>query len=141
MLKRPILVGGLLAILMGIGLTSLANYRYGSLAKAIAYLNGDIVQVDSANRDLGTVECAKAIKVDFTFTNLRSEPLKVVGANASCSCILPPDMPITLESFTATPITFTFKTPTEAQEFEQLIELYFDGEVSAMNLRISGVAR
>ena len=48
---------------------------------------------------------------------------------------------MTLEPFTTTPITFTFSSPPTAQQFEEEIDLYFDGPIPAMNLKITGVTQ
>jgi hypothetical protein len=120
---------------------SWAHWRYGSLANAAAYIDGRKVHADKLIRELGTVERDKLLKVEFNVINLQNEPLRIVGANASCSCILPPDMPIALEPFTTTPVVFTFRSPETTQPFEQNINLYFDGPIPDMQLKIVGVTQ
>jgi hypothetical protein len=129
---------GAAAMLLVVGVGGV-HWRFGSVPNAAAYLKGDAVRVEQPIRELGTVKCDEQVKVAFNVVNLQREPLKVVGANASCSCILPPEMPFTLDPFLATPLVFTFTSPSAAMPFTQDIELYFDGPIPAMTLKISGV--
>lgn len=138
---RMRILGGIAAVLLVIAAVALAHWRYGSLAGAVAYLGGHVVQVDNAIRDLGTVKPDQEIEVAFNLVNLQREPLKLVGANANCSCILPPQMPMMLQPLTPTTLTFNFTCPASEARFEQEIELYFDGPIPAMLLKISGVTR
>jgi hypothetical protein len=134
-------IGGVAAILLVGGCLFLAHWRFGSIANAIGYLNGREVQVDKSAIDLGTVALDKEIPVEFNLTNLHGRPFKIVGANASCSCISPPRMPITLSPLEPTSITFGFTSPEKPEQFAQEIELYFDGPVQTMQLKITGVAQ
>lgn len=141
MYKNPMVMGAVAATLLMASIVGWAQLRFGSLANAMAYLGGRAVSVDHSIHNLGSVKSDKEFKVTFNVTNLEREPLKVVGAHASCSCVLPPEMPMTLQPFESTPLTFSFTSPSTPQQFEQEIELYFDGPLPAMPLKISGVTQ
>lgn len=135
------LLGITAAILLVLLILLGTHWYFGSLSNAVAYLNGDKVGIDTRVFDLGTVETNKRLQVEFKLVNLQDEPLELVGANAECSCILPPEMPITLTPFTTTSITFSFHAPPTAQQFEQQIDLYFNGELPAIPVSIVGVTQ
>jgi hypothetical protein len=129
------------AVLLVVASLSWAHWRFGTVSNAVAYLDGRTVQVDQPIQELGTVEPGKRLPVTFNLISLQNEPLRIVGANASCSCILPPEMPMTLEPLSATPLTFNFIAPRTTGHFEQEIELYFDGPIPAIQLKIVGATQ
>lgn len=135
------IIGISAAVLLVVASLSWAHWRFGSITHAVAWINGQKIQVDNPVRDLGTVDRDKEIKVEFGLINLGKEPMKIVGANVSCACILPPHFPIVLEPFATTPITFNLTSPSKAEPIEQTINLYIDGDVPALQLKITGMTQ
>ncbi len=83
--------------LVAIGLASLllgGIYRFGSAASALAYLRGDRLIPDTYTKTFGTVGKDEGPSVGFTLTNYTEQAIKVLGANASCTCLVASDMPI-----------------------------------------------
>lgn len=138
---RPRILGVLAVLALVVLLVGVAYLRYGSASNAIAYLNGEYIVADRRIENLGLVEPDKEFPVTFNLTNVHSSPIKLVGANCSCSCILPPAMPMDLAGGETTPVTFNFHSPETAQDFEQLIELYFDGSMPSVHLKITGATK
>jgi Protein of unknown function (DUF1573) len=138
---RMKLFAAISAFLLLILAFAIVHWRFDSIANAVSYFDGNAIRIDNPTRELGTVNCDEEFNVAFNIVNLQREPLKIVGANASCSCVLPPEMPMAIEPFVSTPITFTFTSPPTAMQFEQDIELYFDGPVPAVTLKISGATQ
>jgi len=50
-------------------------------------------------------------------------------------------MPLELAGGETTPVTFNFHSPETAQHFEQLIELYLDGSMPSVHLKITGATK
>jgi len=138
---RPRILGVLAVLALVVLLVGVAYLRYGSASNAIAYLNGEYIVADRRIENLGLVEPDKEFPVTFNLTNVHSSPIKLVGANCSCSCILPPSMPMELAGGETTPVTFNYHSPDTAQAFEQLIELYFDGPLPSVHLKITGATK
>lgn len=112
-------------------------WRFGSTANAVAYLNGEYILADHTVEQLGPVDPGKVFDVTFNLTNVSSESIRLVGANFSCSCLLPPSMPMDFPGGETTPVTFHFYSPQTAMKFEELIELYFDGPLPYVHLSIT----
>ena len=135
------ILGVIAAIFLVAVFIAALRIEFGSIGNAIAYFDGQGVTVDRVVQDLGTVDPDKVIDVTFNLVSLREQPLRIVGANSTCTCVLPPEIPMTLQPFVSTPLTFKFSTPEPSQRFQQAIHLYFDGPVSAVELSIRGVTR
>ena len=129
------------ALVLVVAGLAIVHWKFGSLANAAAYADGKAVRVDQPVQDLGVVEPQQAIKITFNVTNLQGEPLRIVGANSTCSCVLPPEVPLTLQPLVATPLALTFFAPEAGQPFEQKVSLYLDGPLPAVKLAFRGVTR
>lgn len=133
---------GVLAVLAVVLIVAGFGYwRFGSTANAVAYLHGDYILADHTVEQLGSVDPGKTIDVTFNLTNLSSNSIRLVNANCSCSCLLPPSMPIDLPGGETTPVVFNFHSPKTAMEFEEVIQLYFDGSFAPLRISITGVTK
>lgn len=76
---------------------SVASYwSLGSLEAGVSYLRGNRLFLDQHTRDLGIVD-AGTHEVAFRVKNLSSQPVQIVGAKTSCSCVVAEDLPVTIE--------------------------------------------
>jgi hypothetical protein len=73
-------------------------YAFGSVQQAVGYyLRGETVSADTAEKSFGIVSPGDPIKVLFKLTNRGREPVRVLGCDASCICIVPDDLPFSLD--------------------------------------------
>ncbi len=84
-----IAIGTLLLFLLIFGC---AAYYAGSVGRAWPYLMGQRLFVSTRRLDLGSVLSGTELKESVRLINRSSEPLRILGARKSCSCI-------TLDSF------------------------------------------
>jgi hypothetical protein len=139
MLKHPIFLSVVAVVLLASIVLVVANRRFGSILNAAAYFDGHSVIVDRVSRDLGTLGCREKKEVELVFTNLNDEDIVLAGA--SCECVVPPKSPITLRPFEETSVVFDYHAPPTAMNFETLIEVYFDGPISPVQLTILGASK
>jgi hypothetical protein len=72
-------------------------YAFGSIQQAVGYyLRGETLSADMAEKSFGIVSPGDPIRVPFKLTNRGRESVRVLGCSASCICILPDDLPFTL---------------------------------------------
>ena len=141
MYKNPIFLSLASVILLIAAVAGATRWRYGSITNAVAYFDGQSVIADQLSRDLGVIKCDDLTKVEFMLTNLNNSKVKLAGANCECSCVVPPKMPVVLAPFESTPVIFSFHAPPNAAAFETPIEIYFDGPISPLQLKIVGIAK
>ena len=77
---------------------------FGSLEAATGYLSGDAILVDSHGKFGGRVPADDSVDVYYRLSNSTSQPVRVLGAKATCSCIGILDLPVTISPGGATNI-------------------------------------
>ena len=74
-----------------------AFVSFGSIRSAMGYyVRGETLLVDSNEKSFGTASPGDPIGVTFTLTNRDLRPVRVLGCQASCTCIVPENLPLTL---------------------------------------------
>ncbi len=111
---------------------------FGSLDAAHGFLLGQTVLVDSANKFAGEVKQSEFVDVSYVLKNLTAEPIRVLGANASCSCIAILDLPATVEPGGKRAIRLRVRGRTPDRVQRESAELVFDD--SALRLVLSAMA-
>jgi len=77
--------------------TAWAWMRCGSIERAVSYyLMGRTLILDSAEKSFGTTAPGARRMVTFKLTNWGSEPIRVLGCQSSCSCLIRDDLPFTI---------------------------------------------
>jgi len=129
---RTVLVWGLgssiLALIIGAGLAAFAVLRHGSLAAAIAYLEGYPLAVESYSRSVGEIHAGEPRSATFVLRNLIRKPVTIVGAKTSCGCIATGDLPLTIGAGGEGELTITVR-PSERDvgcEYRHTALLYID---------------
>ena len=118
-----------LAILAG-GLALAATFRYGSIGNAIAALRGEVLIVHPETHRFGPVEPGQKVTLEYTLTNLRPVPVRLVGSHSSCSCTVPDRLPQTLGPWETRAVRVRFDTPeqipaaAEGTQFHQEVVIY-----------------
>lgn len=89
----------LIAVVAGIVLTGFASWRFGSVGAAVARMRGEVLYVKSRTIELPTVRAGEKAPVTVTIRNVRSTPVRILGARMSCSCASPMNLPLTLAPY------------------------------------------
>lgn len=70
-------------------------YRYGNLSRAVSYLLGQPIVVASTT-SIGVVEEGRHYMVHVPLTNASNRPIKIIGAQTSCTCTTLTSLPFSL---------------------------------------------
>ena len=68
--------------------------KYGSLSLLLSRLDGKGVVVQPSTYDVGKGKPGESVEARFEITNLLSKPVKVLGADAECSCVKVLGLPV-----------------------------------------------
>lgn len=110
----------LLALCAGYG-----RYRFGSMATAIAYLKGERLMVDGRSRSLAGVS-GEQVEVRYALSNWTGQPVKLIGAQSSCSCTAVEGVPMALAASETRPIKATIKIDESSSDIAGSIRLFTD---------------
>ncbi len=88
LLIAPVLV---LAGACGIGL-----HQFGSVGNSIAFLRGETVHVGNPSQTINVMP-HQPFEVSYDVVNLSNYPIKIIGAQSSCTCTSVSELPMTLE--------------------------------------------
>jgi hypothetical protein len=70
--------------------------QFGSVTATIAWLQGYAICPDASAKDLGTIQAGVKHSAAFRLRNLASQPVTVIGAEASCYCTVVGSLPLTI---------------------------------------------
>ena len=105
MFKRPIVVWlvfvPLVASVLCGAAAGISVWRFGSLAAGLSYVRGDAVHLETSYFWLGEVSRSETISVPVEIQNLCGEPIRVLGAQSSCYCVVVSDLPVEMGSLSA----------------------------------------
>lgn len=95
--RRPMSWASMTLMMTTLGLAALVAYalvRFGSIRAGIGHLRGDCLVPDSYTKSFGAVSQGAEPTVTFALGNVSGAPITILGARCSCSCNLPPSLPI-----------------------------------------------
>jgi hypothetical protein len=69
------------------------RHWFGSTSSALAYLRGHRLIPDAYTKSFGAATTDERPSVNFLLTNWTEQPIKVLGANSSCTCLVTSDLP------------------------------------------------
>jgi len=70
--------------------------RFGSVGNSIAFLRGETVHVGNPSQTI-IVKPHQPFEVNYDMVNLSNAPIKIIGAQSSCTCTSISALPMTLE--------------------------------------------
>lgn len=73
-----------------------ASGGIGVMKSAYAHMAGRTIFVDSYSKSFGDVQVGDPVSVSFRLTNGGDKPVRVVGYRAFCNCVVPDDLPFTI---------------------------------------------
>jgi len=72
------------------------RFWFGSLANARAFVRGEKLVVADPQRSLGDVAAGTKLTLNYPITNMTGHPVKILGAQPSCSCMVVDTVPMVL---------------------------------------------
>jgi hypothetical protein len=83
-----------LALLAG---AAWAMATYGSIGRAVRYhLRGETLFVDSTEKSFGVAAWGETRNVTFKMVNCGPTPIRILGCNSPCSCLVQNNFPFTI---------------------------------------------
>jgi hypothetical protein len=137
---------GLLAVVvltsLFLGLfAGLGRYRFGSFARARAYVRGDRLFVDDRDRSIGDIRAGTKLTLQYAVTNLTGHPVRLLGARPSCSCTVVDDLPATLAALETRSIPVVIDTSERVKEaLTGTVDIFTD-EPRSQTLRLAFAGR
>ncbi len=127
--KRIVSWWGLNLILANAGLFLLfgAVYlRFGSISRALGYARGERLLPDQTSKFFGTVKRGTDPSVSFMLKNESNLPVKVLGAKASCTCLVLRSTPHTIPAGDEGTVQVQVMTNKQIGEVSATLVLYTD---------------
>ena len=88
----------------------LANF--GSIRDAISYyFKGETLILDSTTKSFGVAAPGERVSISFKLTNRGKTSIRILGCYARCTCLVPGDLPITLQSNEKRDFTVSISMP------------------------------
>jgi Protein of unknown function (DUF1573) len=116
-------------ILINIGLAALAVYAMvsmGSIPAALSYVRGDRLVADERSKSFGTVEQGQPAKVVFRLTNFSKQPIRVIGAWSSCSCLTLEGLPMKVSPGEELSLPVGVRTKKKPGSIQETMSLFTD---------------
>ena len=74
-----------------------ATATYGSIGRAVGYhLRGETLFLDSNEKSFGVIEWGETSSVTFKMINCGPAPIRILGCQSPCSCLVRDDFPFTI---------------------------------------------
>jgi hypothetical protein len=102
--------------------------HFGAVAYGLAWLRGEQLVIEPQEIDLGEVGCEQRRKLSFEVINLGGEPIRLIGANSSCACMVTEGIPTTVPAHSTCTLVTMILTPSETGEFTQHLIIYSELE-------------
>lgn len=107
---------------------------------AIASLQGYSLHIDSPSRATGKVNPRSESTINYKFQNLTNRPIRIQGAEASCSGSVVTNLPRTIEPYCTTDIVAKVNTGSKPENFDGSFLVFTNiEELPAIRLQYSGV--
>ena len=122
-------------VLLG-GSAGIGVHRFGSLSHTLAYARGVRLLADEPTMDLGPMEAGSRMTFAFRLTNLTGRPIKLIGAQTSCSCMVVDDLPTTIPPLQSRAIPVGIEAPSQADMPASGSVRFFTDEPDALELAL-----
>ena len=140
--KKTLSWMALTVIIANIGLLSvvaLGLYFFGSIGPAVAYLRGDRLIADVYDRSVGIVREGEKHAVVFELTNMSSQPVKILGAKSTCTCLAVDQLPVALPPHGVFRLRIGLRPRFRSGQIAERVSLFTDRELQQqLDLKISG---
>lgn len=129
----------LLAGLALAGVAQRAVRELGSLAGALAFLNGDRLIPDAYTKSFGTAQAGPSASVVFNLANKSTRPIKIMGSRSSCTCMALDGLPAVVQAGSSLQLKVQVRPTARQRLVTGVVMLYPDYEGQPyVSLRVSG---
>jgi len=130
-----LLVVGFVSLLIG------ATHWFGSVGSASAYLRGDGLIPDSYTMSFGTATAAERPSVAFALRNYTKQPIKVLGTNSSCTCLVTSGLPVVVPPNGRAVLTVSARAKSRLGSYTERVRVLTDAGESNLILYVRGIFR
>jgi hypothetical protein len=100
-----------------------ALLTFGSIRRAVGYyLRGETIIVDSPSKSFGNVTAGNVVTVTFRLKNWGRQVVRVVGCSVDCGCVVPDDIPFTVQPAEDRGFALSLKTKVRTDKAVDLVE-------------------
>ena len=131
-------------VLLNLGLAALllaGVHGFGSVASAVAYLRGNRLIPDEFAKNIGSATEAGHPSVTFCLTNWTQQPIKVLGAQTSCTCLMASDLPAVVPPQGQFTLRLSARAKSGLGPYSTQVRLFTDHGASDLVLNVGGVFR
>ena len=114
-------IGFAVGLLVAVGVV---RARYGTWAAATHALRGDAVLSDRYEVALDRPEAAQTVA--FRLTNTSSTPVRLIGAQSSCSCVMATGLPLKVAPGASQTLEVRFKPKKASTSFRESVRVFTD---------------
>jgi Protein of unknown function (DUF1573) len=132
---------GTVVILLLVGFALLlleAILHFGSVASSLAYLRGEGLIPDAYARSFGTVSKRTRPSVEFSLTNYTEQPIKVLGSNSSCTCLVTSDLPMVIPPSGRAILKVSARAKSRLGPYSERVSILTDSSESKLVLNVQG---
>ena len=127
--RRAELIAAGLTLLAGLAIIAgTVAWRYGSAEAALIGGNGRSIAPDTPMKSLGDVVPEETSSVAFTLRNLTGHPIRIQGAQTSCTCTVVEGIPCVIEARDAQETKGVVRAGSEPGRFDGSFVLYTDDD-------------
>lgn len=136
LVKTLALVGLGLALLAAVGI-----HIFGSAASAPAYLRGDGLIPDAYTKSFGTDWEGDRASVAFSLRNYTEEPIRVLGSNSSCTCLVTSGLPVVIPSHGETVLRVSAARKVGLRQYSERVRVLTNSDKRPLVLSVRGSFR
>jgi len=118
-----------------------AVFWFGSLSTAVAYLRGDRIIPDAYTKTFGEVPARERPSIDFLLRNWGKEPIKVLGTNSPCSCLISSGVPVVIRPGESAVLSVRALSKGRAGPYSSRLSVITDDRESDVVLTVQGAFR
>lgn len=119
----------------------LGIWCFGSSASALAYLRGDRLIPDTYTKSFGTVERGEICLLTFSLKNWTKQPIKVLGARSSCSCLVTSDLPAVIPPMGQLSLRVSAHAKNVPGPYFEHVRVFTDSDEARLLLYVQGLIR
>lgn len=124
---------------ISLGFVAFAEYRYGGIRVFVRSIRGETVILDPSRFNLGSITVGETIVRQSFLHNYTSEPIRILGANSQCSCVVAEDLPAIVPPGESYTINVRIK-PEAKRKIEETIVLFTDHPAKQkLSIGVSGL--
>jgi len=142
--KRTMQWLAITVILVILGFASLIMvgiFWFGSIASALAYLRGDGLIPDAYTKSFGTATLNERPSVEFLLSNYTKQPIKVLGSNSTCTCLVTSNLPLIIPPNGKAILKVNARSKSRSRPYSERVRVLTDSGESKLFLSVQGVFR